>query len=282
MSVAVAVSSGSACGSGRGQPKALLCSQDSRGRTVSSRRTRGRRYNRAELSIPSSLPTSELKHQTFRDAQIFAELSEDERSALMSLAEERRYHAGQALFYDGDPCDGLHMIAEGTVKIVKTSPTGREIMLAMETAPSSVAEVPLFDGGSYPATVIAHTDVITFLVPRSAFRKFCSANGEVAYKLMAVVGARLRTLVGIVESLTFGSLRQRLASALLEYGKPVPGRESTLPITQEELALRLGTVREVVSRNLKRFQLEGLIRVSRREIAILDVEGLTAEAETEY
>jgi len=197
---------------------------------------------------------------------------------LARLAEERHYSKGATLFLDGDPCEGLHLIAEGTVKIVKTSNSGREIMLAMESGPSSVAEIPLFDGGPYPATVIAVTPVVVFVVPTGAFRDFCTARGDVACKLMAVVGRRLRRLVWIVESLTFGSVRQRLASTLLEDYTPA----AKVALTHDELALRLGTVREVVSRNLSRFQAKGLVRAARGQITILDTAGLRAEADTEF
>jgi len=106
---------------------------------------------------------------------------------------------------------------------------------------------------------------------------FVLAQGSVKI----VVGRRLRHLVSIIEGVTFGSLRQRLARTLLELGEQA-GRDSfPLPLTHRELASRLGTVREVVSRNLSRFQAEGLLRIQAREIHLLDRDGLQREAETE-
>ncbi len=154
-------------------------------------------------------------------------------------------------------------------------------MLAIETAPSSVAEVPLFDGGPYPATVSAVEEVTAYLVTKQDFQHVCRLNPEVPLKVLAVVGQRLRHLVHVVESVTFGSVRQRLARALLEFGDQSGAATFDLPVTHEELAFRLGTVREVVSRNLSRFQAEGLMRVHRRELTILDRTGLEREAETE-
>jgi CRP/FNR family transcriptional regulator len=87
--------------------------------------------------------------------------------------------------------------------------------------------------------------------------------------------------VVLVERVTFGSVRQRLASTLLEFAVEAGASTFLLPETQEELAARLGTVREVVSRNLSRFQGEGLLRMQRREIEILDAAGLRAEADME-
>jgi len=129
--------------------------------------------------------------------------------------------------------------------------------------------------------VSAIDDVTAYIVSKQDFRQVCLQNPELSLKLLAVVGRRLRQLVGVVESLTFGSVRQRLARALLEFRMDAGADTFTLPVTHEELALRLGTVREVVSRNLSRFQSEGLLRLQRREVTLLDRAGLEREAETE-
>jgi CRP/FNR family transcriptional regulator len=91
----------------------------------------------------------------------------------------------------------------------------------------------------------------------------------------------LRQLVSVVERVTFGSIRQRLARTLLDFAASARSSTFALPVTHEEMAQRLGTVREVVSRNLSRFQAEGFLRVQRREIEILDRAALEREAETE-
>jgi CRP/FNR family transcriptional regulator len=102
-------------------------------------------------------------------------------------------------------------------------------------------------------------------------------------KVLAVVGKRLRTLVQLIETVTFGSVRQRLARVLLEAAKTdVAGAPKEIPLTHEELAARLGTVREVVSRNLARFQAEGMVKVVKRQIVIADIDALRAEADTEF
>lgn len=212
---------------------------------------------------------------------LFAGLEAGELDAVAARAVEKRFAPGEVLFYEGEQCSGLFVLAQGSVKIFKTSGAGREIMLAIETAPSSVAEVPLFDGGAYPATVSAVTEVLAYLIRKQDFEHVCRAHPDVPLKVLAVVGQRLRHLVRIVESVTFGSVRQRLARALLEFGEQARSDSFPLPVTHEELALRLGTVREVVSRNLSRFQAEGLLRVQRREIMLVDRAGLEREAETE-
>ena len=132
-----------------------------------------------------------------------------------------------------------------------------------------------------PASAMAVGDVIAYFIPTKDFQQMCRENPDILLKLMTVVGRRLRGLVTIVHQVTFGSVRQRLARALLDYQSEAGGSPFALPATHQEVALRLGTVREVVSRNLSRFQAQGLIRLQNREISILDRDGLETEAETE-
>ena len=222
------------------------------------------------------------KVEILASTPMFHGLGKVELEALAQRTRERHFAQGEALFHEGEECAGLFVLATGTVKIFKTSGSGREIMLAVESAPSSVAEVPLFDGGPYPATVSAITPVTALLIQKQDFQHVCRQHSEVPLKVLAVVGQRLRTLVGIVESVTFGSVRQRLARALIEF-RDIAGKDTfSLPVSHQELASRLGTVREVVSRNLSRFQGEGLIRIQSREIKLLNRAGLDSEAETEF
>jgi CRP/FNR family transcriptional regulator len=222
------------------------------------------------------------KSEALSRTALFAGLTPAEVAALAHRAVERRFAPGEILFYEGDECSGLFVLGKGSVKIFKTSSSGREVMLAVESAPSSVAEVPLFDGGPFPATVSAIDEAVAYIISKQDFRQVCRQNPEVPLKVLAIVGRRLRGLVGIVESVTFGSVRQRLARTLLEFGEQAGRSTFPFPVTHQELALRLGTVREVVSRNLSRFQAEGLIRIQAREVTLLDAEGLGREAETEF
>jgi len=198
---------------------------------------------------------------------------------LAQRAVERRFAADEMLFWEGEPCAGVFLILEGSVKIFRTSPAGREVMLAIETAPSSVAELPLFDGGPYPASVRAIGAVVSLFINKTDFQQVCRQYPDVALKVLAVVGRRLRHLVGLVESMTFGSVTQRLARLLLEAAKSSGAETFDLPVTHQELASRLGTVREVVSRNLARFRGDGLIRIQGHQIQILNRARLEQEAE---
>lgn len=186
------------------------------------------------------------------------------------------------LFAEGDPCAGLFVVAGGRVRIFKTSANGREHVLAIEGPGSSIAELPVFDGGKYPASAAAIEKSELVFVSRADFRAICLEHPEVALKVLQVVGGRLRRLVGIIEELSFTTVRHRLISWLLRQakteGRPTPrGPAFSLGASHQELAAQIGTVRELVSRNMARLQAQGFIGISGREVVILDLEGLEAD-----
>lgn len=200
---------------------------------------------------------------------------------LASRTVRKKFGAGELLFSEGEPCTGLHVIAEGRVRIFKTSVNGREQVLAVNAPGESVAELPVFDGGPFPASAMAIENAEIAFVSRRDFRGFCIEHPEVALKVLSVVGARLRRLVGIIEELSFTTVRQRLISVLVKLAqaegrKTEQGIAFQLPATHQELANQLGTVRELISRNLMRLQAEGLLDVDARQIVVKDMRGLSA------
>jgi CRP/FNR family transcriptional regulator len=163
--------------------------------------------------------------------------------------------------------------------------SGREQVLAVNGPGDSIAELPVFDGGPFPASASAVEDTEIVFISRRDFQEYCLQHPEVPLKVLTVVGGRLRRLVGIIEELSFTTIRQRLISSLLKLaqseGKQTArGIEFQLPATHQELANQLGTVRELVSRNLMRLQAEGLLDVDARQIVVKDLDGLKAVLET--
>lgn len=208
-------------------------------------------------------------------------LTPGELHLLAARTVRKRFSAGELLFSEGEPCHGLHIIASGKVRIFKTSLSGREQVLAINNPGESVAELPVFDGGPFPASAVAIEDAEIAFISRRDFQAYCMEHPEVALKVLATVGARLRRLVGIIEELSFTTIRQRLITALLRLaeseGKQTErGIEFQLPASHQELANQLGTVRELISRNLMRLQAEGLLDVDARQIVVTDIKGLRA------
>jgi CRP/FNR family transcriptional regulator len=212
---------------------------------------------------------------------LFSSLTQPELHLLAARTVRKLFSAGELLFSEGEPCSGLHIIVRGRVRIFKTSASGREQVLAENVPGESIAEIPIFDGGPYPASAVAVEDADLAFISRRDFNAYCLEHPEVALKVLSVVGARLRRLVGIIEELSFTTIRQRLISALIKLaqneGKTTArGIEFQLPSTHQELAHQLGTVRELISRNLMRLQAEGLLDVDARQIVVKDMKGLSA------
>ncbi|MEP7362413.1 MAG: Crp/Fnr family transcriptional regulator [Acidobacteriota bacterium] len=224
---------------------------------------------------------SRSKLEMLQSIELFSDVGPDALGNLAKLAIAKEYGPGDVLFLEGQPCQGLWIIGEGAAKVVKTTPQGRQLVLAIQEAPSTVAEVPVFDGGPYPASLVAIHQTTALLILKQDFLSLCQNNSALTLRFLRVFGRRLRQLVGLAERVTFGTIRQRLALDLLERSTVAGSRLLQLQETQEELANRLGTVREVVSRNLGRFQSEGLLKLDRRTVEILDTAGLRNEAETE-
>lgn len=217
---------------------------------------------------------------------LFTSLSPAEIQQLAAHTLRKLFSTGELLFSEGEPCKGLHIIARGKVRIFKTSLSGREQVLAVNAENESVAELPVFDGGPYPASALAIEETEIAFISRRDFHAYCMEHPEVALKVLSVVGSRLRQLVGIIEELSFTTIRQRLISALIKLAQSA-GRETArgiefmLPGSHQELANQLGTVRELISRNLMRLQAEGLLEVDARQIVVKDLKGLASLLESE-
>jgi CRP/FNR family cyclic AMP-dependent transcriptional regulator len=224
------------------------------------------------------------RYSSLKDVALFRDLSRAELKFLLDRAVVLHYAAGQPIFVEGDPCAGLYVIESGKVKIFRVSPSGREQILAIESAGASIAELPVFDGGNYPASAAALTESTLLHIRKKDLQELCLARPQVALKVVKVVGSRLRRMVDLINELSFTSVRHRLAALLLRLAEDTgkvteDGIVFVLPSTNQELAAQIGTVRELVSRNLSRLQSMGIIRLEGRKVTVRDLKALQAEVE---
>ena len=215
---------------------------------------------------------------------IFSGLTEPEFAFLTARVVQRKFSTGELIFSEAEPCAGLYIVESGAVRIFKTSAGGREQVLSIDGPGSSIAEIPVFDGGNYPASAQAVTDSTLLFFSKNDFHGLCLQHPDVALKVLRVVGSRLRKLVGIIEELSFTTVRHRLAAMLVRLAKSAQrqgqSHSFTLPANNNELAAQIGTVRELVSRNLSRLQSEGLIEIDGRTVTVPDLKKLEAELDT--
>jgi CRP/FNR family transcriptional regulator len=223
--------------------------------------------------------------QTLAKVSIFSGLTESELAFLAQRTVPRYYSGGELVFGEGEPCIGLYVVESGHVRIFKSSASGREQVLSIGGPGSSIAELPVFDGGPYPASAVATENATLLFVGKQDFQALCLAHPQVGLKVLRVVGARLRRLVGIIEELSFTTVRHRLAAYLFRLAKESGRRTAkgtivTLPINNQELAAQIGTVRELVSRNLSRLRAEGLLKINGRDVTLCNMQALEEELQS--
>lgn len=200
----------------------------------------------------------------------FHSLDEIELSRLASTVVERSLDKDEIVFLEGEPCDGLYLVREGNIKIYKLSADGREQILSHVRRGGSFNEVAVFDGGPNPANAAAIEPSKLWVMPRQALFQAIQNHPAVAMAVVRNLGIRLRHLVNLVEDLSLRQVSERLARLLLQ----TASGDEPQPLTQQEMAARLGTVREMISRSLRQLEARKLVRVEHGRIVILDRLGL--------
>lgn len=223
------------------------------------------------------------KIAALRRSSLFNELDENALNALAERAMEQHFQKDDVLFIAGDEARGLYVIVEGAVRAFRVSVDGREQVIHVERAGATIAEVPVFDDGTYPSTVAADEDTITLFIDKRDVRQLSSEHPEIAFAALKVLAGRLRRCAELVEALSLREVGQRLARFLLaEVSRQNMTSDKTnglsLRQTNQEIASRIGSVREVVSRAFTRLQQDGLIVIEGRRVTISDMASLEAFA----
>ena len=209
--------------------------------------------------------------------------SELDRSSLQSIAKaavRHDYDAGQVAFVEGDACAGLYFVQDGWLKIVRLSSDGREQILRVVGPGEVCNEVGVFACRPNPATGIALDETSVWIIESETILRLLDQIPGLACTVTRGLAERVLHLLDLVEDLSLRTIEARLARILLE--RATAGTLHRYRwATQTEMAARLGTVPDVLSRALRKLADEGLVRVSRHQIQILDREGLRRKAQVE-
>jgi CRP/FNR family transcriptional regulator, dissimilatory nitrate respiration regulator len=206
-----------------------------------------------------------------------AELDIDTLEAVARAAVRQTYQADQLVFSEGEPCAGLYVVEKGWLKSVKMSLEGREQVVRFVGPGEAFNAVGVLVDAPNPATVIALEPAILWLIGREALAHLLEADQRLARTITQNLARRVLYLMSLVEDLSLRTVESRLARLLLEQvGEGTIQRHRWA--TQAEMAARVGTVPDVLNRALRKLGDEGLIRVERHQIQILDREALEARA----
>jgi CRP/FNR family transcriptional regulator len=226
--------------------------------------------------------TAQERVDVLRETQLFGTAPAAALKSLAECAVEHRLHAGEILFLSGDPARGLYVAVSGLLRAFRESEEGREQTIHVERAGATFAEVPVFDDGPYPSTVIAEEESVVLFLKKEDVRRFLLRNPEAALSALSLMASRLRKVALLLEQLSLQDVAQRMAAMLIEEaaarGKVENGASFSFPDSHQRIAARLGSVREVITRILHRFVNERLIEIRGHRVVILNASGLLSKA----
>jgi CRP/FNR family transcriptional regulator len=210
------------------------------------------------------------KIETLRACRYFQDVNHTILVEISQGMQLCRYEGGEAVFWEGELSKGLYIVERGSVKLFKSSLQGRELVLQVFGEGESFNEVPVFDRETNPVNVAALEESTIWIVDAAAIRACLDKYPEVAKDIILNLSKNLRMLVEKVEELSFFQVTNRLARLLARLPDEQLMGQTDIRLTRDELAARLGTVREVVVRSLRELERSGAIQVSRKKIEIVD------------
>lgn len=214
------------------------------------------------------------------DTSLFNGLPENQLNEIGRIAVKKRYDKGEIIFLEGDEGNGFYVVADGKVKIFKSSIDGKEHILHIYGPGNPFGEVPVFSGKKFPANAQAILKSHLLFFPRTAFVELITTNPSLAMNMLAVLSMRLREFTVQIENLSLKEVPGRLASYLIYLAdEQKTGTNIFLPISKGQLASLLGTIPETLSRIFSKMSSRNLIEINGREIKLLDRNSLADLAE---
>ena len=217
--------------------------------------------------------------QILKKSLLFSGLDEENLKEVAIIAARRVFSRGETLFSEGEPASGFYLLASGSIKLCKVSQDGKEKVLHFVHPAETFAEAAFFGDGNYPAEARALEKGEALFFPREAFMGLLERNPRFSLNLIISLSLLLRRFARQIEELSFAEVPARLAAYLLELAE----KKSTsfqgityldLDMKKGELASRLGTVSETLSRALRKLKEEGIIDVEGSRVIVYDMERL--------
>lgn len=229
----------------------------------------------------------ERRIEILAKSALFQNLPTNALAEIAARGTERKLQQGQILFNANEPADGMYVVLSGSVRAFRENMDGREQTIHVERVGGTLAEVSVFDGGPYPSTTMAEEDSELLLLAKEDVRRFMLAHPEVALTALAIMAKKLRMVASLAEQLALKDVSQRLAMLLLEEAqrknpKLQDGNSFSLALSHTQLASRLGSVREVVSRSLQKLVQQEVLAIHGHRIVILDLETLRRLTENHH
>ena len=188
----------------------------------------------------------------------FSCLSDEALRDLLVRCRKKKFRSGQHVFYQDDPMEHLYIVEMGSVEIYKSDINGRKVTLWHVEAGQVFCLANLFAGRAF-ANALAQDESLVFCLPRRDLDWVLTKHHELALHFITCVSSKLAAYATLLEDFTFKSVQERLIKILLTNSIPDKDKIPVCRLSQSELACRLGTCREVVSRSLTKLKNEGLL-----------------------
>lgn len=222
--------------------------------------------------------------ELIKKSLLFSGLADADLAEVAAITTRRSFKKGDTLFSAGDEATGFFLLVSGSLKLCRMSPDGREKVLHFVQPGETFAEAAFFGDGRYPAEARAMASGEVLFLPRGRFTDLMSRNPGFVLNLVVSLSLMLRKFARQIEELTFADVTSRLASYLLRRAE----EKSTsfggityidLGVRKGELASRLGTASETISRTLRKLKDEGIIEVEGSKVTILHMDRLQSLCE---
>lgn len=202
---------------------------------------------------------------------LFSCLNGFQLSALSRITAIKRYPKDVLIFSEGDPALGFYIVVEGKVKIYKLSVQGKEYIMHIADRPGeTIAEVTVFSGEDYPAFAQAVTNCALLFILKSGFLAILKEYPEIGMRMLGALAARQRKFADIIEDLSLRDVLSRLSRYILNLSEKRQSNIFELDMQKSELALKLATAPETLSRNLKKLKAKKIISLNGKTITLLD------------
>lgn len=209
---------------------------------------------------------------------LFRELSARQVEQIVPLTMEKEFQSGEAIIWQGDPCESVYCVITGEVEVFRLSPAGREQILDRMSIGQWFNLVPaLIADARNQSSVRALKDCRLLAISRSNFTHLLVYIPAFGLAVSRYFAQRLAYMTSLIETLSLYSVRQRLAQFLISQAD-ADGGGGAVRWTQTDIANRLGTVRDVIGRTLRKMADEGMLRIERENILLLDREKLQCAA----
>lgn len=220
------------------------------------------------------------KFSALAGIKLFEGLPQAQLKPLAEITVLKQVKAGQPLFEAGQPGTHFYAVVSGKVRVYRAAPSGKEQILHVFGAGEAFAEVPVFEGKTYPASAQALEDSVLVSIARKGFVEVLRREPELALGVMALLSGRLRAFVTQIAQLSLKEVPERLAGYLMLLRAAQNSDDLTLDLPKGQIASYLGTIPETLSRALKKLTDQGLIETAGNRVRLLDPEALALLAES--